>query len=147
MRVCIMVLVAAALAGCGDFAPSAAPGNAGGEAVADGFPAKGQYRMVRDRTEGSGELRRLEMDVAVDASTRDSFELLVAGVETGSCRDRKVDIGNGSFSVKMTCDGPAGDVLVERNGSYSSDSIDMSGDTDMGGMPVRESVSYRLKSS
>ena len=47
----------------------------------------------------------------------------------------------------MTAAPAAGNVLVERNGSYSSDSIDMSGDTDMGGMPVRESVSYRLKSS
>lgn len=146
MRLYLMAVLAAALAGCGDQSPSAVPAN---DAAAAGeiFPVKGQYHMVRDHGEGGAQLRRLEMDVPLDASTREAFELVVAGADVGSCRERRVDIGKGSFSVKMTCDGPSGDVTIERHGSYSRDSMDMSSDTAMGGVTSRESVSYRLKAS
>jgi len=146
MRLYLSVVLAAALAGCGDQAPSAATAN-DSAAAGEEFPVNGQYHMVRDHGAGGAELRRLEMDVPLAASSREAFELVVAGADVGSCRERDVDIGKGSFSVKMTCDGPSGDVTIERHGSYSRDSMDMSSDTTMGGVTSRESVSYRLKSS
>jgi hypothetical protein len=136
------------LAGCGNApkssaAESGAVGASG--AAADEFPQKGEYHVIIDRNEGGG-FQRTEMDVPFDASTREEFERVVAGVEVSSCHDRHVNIGDGSFSVKMACAGPGGDVAVERRGRYSKDSLDITYETTTGGMPTSQTWSYRLKS-
>jgi hypothetical protein len=141
-----LVSLAAALSGCTDFANPT--DNAANVAAAEnGFPVKGEYHRISDRTV-NGQLQRMETDGPLDASTRESFERLVAGADIDSCRDRHADIANGSFSVSMTCTGYGGsDATLGRHGSYSKNSIDITYETAMGGVSTTETVSYRLNDS
>ena len=146
MRVGAMAaILAAALSGCGEI--GAAPGDRADAADSgEKFPVKGEYHRTSDRTVG-GQLQRLETDGPLAASTREEFEQLVAGTDIDSCRDRQVDIGSGSFSVKMTCDGGSyGEYTLGRQGSYSKNSIDMTYERTSDGTTATETVSYRLKS-
>ncbi len=137
-----LVSLAAALSGCTDFANPT--DNAANVAAAEnGFPVKGEYHRISDRTV-NGQLQRMETDGPLDASTRESFELLVAGMDTGGCRDRKIDIGKGAFSVRMRCGSGGYETAVNRQGSYSNRSIDINYETTLDGVTNSETVSYRL---
>ena len=145
MRGLVVTVLGAALAGCGNLPQSSGTAEAGSSG-ADRFPKKGQYHIVRDRISGD-ELKRVESDRWIDVSNRQAFEEFVARDDGSNCRDRQVDIGGGSFSVKMTCDAPDGDIHnigIERQGSYSKDSIDIEVQTTLWGMPFRETASYRF---
>ena len=146
MRGVMLILLGVALAGCGETTPQAANKAAVADA-SETFPVWGNYHRISDRT-SNGETQRMETDGPLEASTRESFEKLVAGAEVDTCRNREVDIGGGSFSVRMTCNGPNGsDVAVSRHGTYSKDSIDITFETMMDGAASQETVSYRLTSS
>lgn len=135
-----------ALGGC-DKLPQAQARTHPAAAASGEFPKAGNYHVIRDRSEG-GQLKRDESDRWIDASNREAFEELVAQ-GSSNCRDRQVEIGGGSFSVRMICDAPDGDIHnigMESHGSYSPDSIDITSDTTLWGMQIRETASYRLKS-
>ena len=141
MRGVLLIMLGAMLAGCAESGPQ--DGNTTAEA-GETFPVPGNYHRTSDRT-SDGQTQRMESDGPLDASTRQLFERLVAGADISSCRDREVDIGGGSFSVRMTCDGPRGsDVAINRRGSYSKDSIDITYETMMDGAATQETVSYRF---
>ena len=148
MRLLLVISLGTVSASC-DKVPQAA---ARQERAAPGeseFPRAGNYHIIRDRTEG-GALKREEVDRRVDVSNRAAFEELVARDGGSDCRDRQVDIGGGSFSVRMTCDAPDGDIhniRMEAHGSYSKDSIEIASETSFWGMAIRESANYRLKGS
>jgi hypothetical protein len=147
MRSLVVTVLGAALAGCGNQPQTNGTADAG-LSGADPFPKKGQYHIVRDGNSG-GELKRVESDKWIDASNRQAFEELVVGGNGSNCRDRQVKISNGSFSVKMTCDAPDGDIHnigVQRRGTYSIDSIDMADEITLWGMPFQETARYRFKS-
>ena len=147
MRSLVVTVLGAALAGCGNLPQSSGTAEAGSSG-ADPFPKKGQYTIVRDRIEGD-ELKRVESDRWIAASNRGDFEKLIAGDAGSNCRDRQVEIGGGSFSVKMTCDAPDGDIHnigIERRGTYTMDSIDIADEIILWGMPFKETASYRFKS-
>ena len=146
MRRVIIVSLASTLVACGK-APQAAAEQQ--TRPPSEFPAKGDYHIIRDRTEG-GQLKRSESDMWIDASDREAFEELVARDGGSRCRDRQVEIGGGSFSVRVTCDAPDGDIhniRMESHGSYTKDSIDIDSETSFWGLSIRESASYRLKGS
>ncbi|MFL6726794.1 MAG: hypothetical protein ACJ8FS_09810 [Sphingomicrobium sp.] len=148
MRKWMAPLLAVALAGCGGAGQSGNQSNIT-DPPGDVFPAKGNYHLVHDRTQGNGQMAREESDTSLDVSTRAAFEQFIAKPDGSNCRDVQVDVGGGSFSVRMTCDAPDGDIHnigIERHGSYSKDSIDASEETTLWGMSIRDSVSYRLKS-
>lgn len=148
MRGFLVISLSLALVACGKAPQAAAPEQRSPSTPKSEFPAKGDYHITRDRTEG-GQLKRTESDMWIDASNREAFEELVARDEGSRCRDRQVDIGEGSFSVRMTCDAPDGDIhniRMEAHGSYSKDSIDIDSETSFWGLSIRESASYRLKS-
>lgn len=143
MRGAMLIMLGATLAGCGETIPQAGNTPTGAD-VGETFPVQGNYHRTSDRT-GNGETQRMETDGPLDASTRELFERLVAGPDAGKCRDREVDIGGGSFSVRMTCNGPYGsDVAINRQGSYSKDSLDITYETMMDAAATQETVSYRL---
>ena len=148
MRAGLIILGAAALAGCQVNLPAKQDGGSSvPSADTTGFPTAGDYHIVHDSGAG-GQSKREEGDMWVDASDADKFEELIAGQSSGNCRDRNVRIDKGSFSVSMTCDAPDGDIhniRMERHGSYSEDSIDIQDETSFWGMSMRESRSYRLK--
>jgi len=141
MRVCGFVL-AVGLAACGQIDQSMTNSTHAGDSAAT-FPVKGEYHRISDRTV-NGQLQRMETDGPLDASTRESFERLVAGADIDSCRDRQVDIGKDSFSVRMTCDGYGGEATLVRHGNYSKDSVDITYEATRDGATTTETVSYRL---
>lgn len=129
----------AMLGGCGDESPTS-PMRA---KAAAGFPKAGIYDIVRDSPS-----RREETDKWVDASNRAAFETVVAGGDGSNCRDRQITIGGGTFSVRMTCDTHEGEIRgigIERFGSYSESSIDITTETTLWGTPIRETAIYRLR--
>ena len=144
MRTGVLIVLGATLAACGAVNESAT----NSAELADSgetFPVKGEYHRTSDRTV-AGQLQRMETDGPLDASTREDFERLVAGADIASCDDRKVDIGGGSFSVRMTCNGGSyGEYTLVRQGTYSKDSVDMTYEWTSGGAATTETVSYRLK--
>jgi hypothetical protein len=114
---------------------------------ADNFPKAGDYHMIRDVNEG-GQQKRVETDIWIDASNRVAFEKLIAR-GTSNCSDREVEIADGEFSARMTCDAPDGDIHnigLEAHGTYSKDSIDIFSTTTLWGTPITDTTSYRLKS-
>jgi hypothetical protein len=107
------------------------------------FPEAGVYDILRERAG-----RREETDMWVDASNRPAFEELIAPDSGSDCRDRSVSINAGTFSVRMTCDAPDGDihnVKVQREGSYSTNSIEFTTETTLWGTPIRETARYQLR--
>ena len=140
MRAILAAGLGAALAGCG--APSSAPAVA--ETAGQGFPRAGAYDVVVERHDG---LER--SDDRIEVATRSEFEKLVAKEDGANCRDRQVEIGGGSFRVRMVCDAPDGDIHnigLERFGTYTETSIDMTEETTLwGGEPIRELVTSRLR--
>lgn len=143
------------LCGCDDLArlsaqrneASASSGPAATEArpSSGGFPHAGTYDIVRD-TMG----RREASNMWVDASNPEAFEMLVARPDGSNCRDRQVSIGGGSFTVRMTCDAPDGDIhniAIQRSGSYSERSIQMTSETRFWSYTIRETASYQLRPS
>jgi hypothetical protein len=138
------------LAGCGDLSSAkrengsdnaSRPAEAG---AGRGFPRAGTYDIVRESAGRPAETSTMW----VDASNRAAFEALVAGPDGSACRDRQVSIGGGSFSVRMTCDAPDGDIhniAIQRSGSYSESAIRMTTDTILWGHPIRETASYRFR--
>jgi hypothetical protein len=139
----MLIMLVTTLAGCGQAVPQAGDKPAVADA-GETFPVQGNYHRISDRTR-NGETQRMETDGPLDVSTRETFEREVAGVDTGTCRDREVAIGGGSFSVRMTCNGPhGGDVAINRQGSYSKDSLDVTYETMLDGAATQETVSYRL---
>lgn len=148
MRLLALTLVGMALAGCDKLPKAEARERPATARASSEFPKAGDYHIIRDRDEG-GQMKREEVDMWVDASNREALEELVAQ-GSSRCRDRQVEIGGGSFSVRMTCDAPDGDIHnigMESHGSYSPDSIDINSETTLWGMHIRESASYRLKDS
>ncbi|QAY75611.1 hypothetical protein [Sphingosinicella sp. BN140058] len=130
--------------GNGPSGSAAAPPAASGGNSANGFPKAGQYDIVRE-----GSQRSDKIDMWVDASNRQAFEELVAR-DDGDCRDKSVSIGGGSFSVRMTCDTPDGDIRnipIERHGSYSENFIEIEAITRLWRTPIRETARYRLRKS
>jgi FlaG/FlaF family flagellin (archaellin) len=143
-HIATVIAVIVALGGCNNPGPAQAdtdPGNA--------FPQKGKYHVVHDAVQGN-DSKRDEFDVELDVSDRDKFAGQLAKDDGTNCRDKQVSIGNGSFSVHMICDAPDGDIhniSVDRQGSFSKDSIDATTQTTLWGVSSQESFRYRLKAS
>lgn len=133
------------LPGCGDIkAREAKLRNS--SAPVDPFPKAGGYHVTQDRGGGGSPLRS-EVDRWLHVSNRAAFEKFFARDDGSNCRDRQIEIAGGQFSVSMTCDAPDGDIHnlgIQRHGSYSADSIDVSTETMLWGMPIRETSAYRL---
>lgn len=148
MRTAISIAAMALLAGCDEMPAGkhnkAAPAASAADA---GFPEAGKYHVVHDTGEGS-DSKREESDTSLDVSDRGKFVDKIAKDDGSNCRDKQVTIGGGSFSVHMVCDAPDGDIhniALDRRGTYSPDSIDMTTDTQFWGTLIRETSSYRLK--
>lgn len=148
MRLLAMAAVTVALAGCDKLPKAGAPEGAAAAASSE-FPKAGEYHVVHDIVQGS-ETKREESDQSLDVSDRGKFADQLAHDDGTNCRDKQVTIRDGSFSVHMVCDAPDGDIHnigLDRRGTYSADSIDVTTETTLWGMPFRESHSYRLKDS
>jgi hypothetical protein len=113
------------------------------EASTGGFPRAGLYDIVHETPDG----RREPTNRWVDAASPKAFEELVAADDGSNCRDRMVTIGHGTFSVRMTCDAPDGDlhnIGIQRYGSYTERSIDETIETNLMGHFIREMRTYRF---
>lgn len=118
------------------------PAHAGQEG-APGFPRAGTYDVV-----WHSRILHDESRIRVDASDRRAFEALVARDSGTNCRDRQVSIGQGTFSVRMTCDAPDRDfrnIPIVRFGYYTESSIDLTEDITLMGQQIRRTASYRLR--
>jgi hypothetical protein len=132
-------LVVAIAAFASPYLSSVASGFGGG----GDFPKAGTYTVVTDRF---GHLS--ESKVLVQASSRSAFENLVAGNFGSRCSNRQVSIGGGSFKVSITCGTPDGDinnVVLERHGTYTPNSIEIVSTTKLWGVPMVETSTYRLR--
>ena len=143
MRGAILIMLAAILWGCDGPSPvnhTQEPK----DGAASAFPKAGTYHIIVDRS-GGETVDRDEWDSPVDASSRDRLEQLVEGFETASCHDRKAEIGDGSFEISKTCDGPAGETRQSAHGRYSRDSIDITRETSTpNGETTSQTITYRL---
>lgn len=141
-RLLLLAALAATLGAC-ESRPQ--PGVAKGEAetASDGFPKVGTYDVIVEGPEGTKESR-----IFLEVSNRAAFEEHFARSDGSRCRDRQVKVGGGSFSIKMTCDAPDGDIHnigLESFGRYSESSIDMTTETTLWGRPFQEHSSFRLR--
>ena len=98
---------------------------AAGPIAAETFPARGIYEVI---ILYAGQERHTQE--YVDASTRQAFEkFLGKALGVDRCRQRQIQIGNGSFRSSAICDTPDGDmhnIQVENTGSYSNASFSYS---------------------
>ena len=113
------------------------------------FPQKGNYHVIHQVVQGI-EGKTDEFDSEMGGFDRQTFESELAKDAGSNCRDKQVSIGNGSFNVHMTCSTPDGDfnnISVERQGSFSRDSIEVTTQTTLLGVSSQESFSAHLKPS
>jgi hypothetical protein len=146
MRIWIMLLAGCALAGCGKSTAVSGEKSSNTAAPDDLFPKAGNYHVIHDGMGRVGQDRE-ETDTWLDVSDREKFAAQFVRDGGSRCRDQSVELGGGSFSVKMTCDAPDGDIHnigMESHGTYSRDSIDITNDMTLWGSPIRETYSYRL---
>ena len=113
------------------------------------FPQKGNYHVTHDIVQGN-ESTHEESDYEIDGFDREQFEKEIAKDDgAGSnCRDKDVSVGDGTFRVQVTCGTPDGDfrnIRVDRYGSFSRDSFDVTTETTLLGVSYKESYSARLK--
>ncbi|MEQ7874722.1 hypothetical protein ABDK56_12035 [Sphingomonas sp. ASV193] len=122
-------------------------GTSSSPSASDNFPVAGTYHVTHE-VDQDNSTHSDEFDTDIDVSTREKLEAAV-GQEKGShCHDKHVEIGEGQFTVRMLCDAPDGDIhniVTDRHGSFSRDSIEITEDTTLWGISSRESYSYRLK--
>jgi hypothetical protein len=146
MRIWIILLTSCALAACNQAEAVSGKHSSAGKTPDDIFPKSGNYHVIHDGIGAAGENRE-ESDTWLDVSDRDKFKEQFVRDGGSRCRDQSVELGGGSFSVKMTCDAPDGDIHnigMESHGTYSRDSIDVTNDVTLWGSPMRETYSYRL---
>ena len=141
MRRVIVVAVLAVSASCNK--PSAVESNV----TSDNFPQPGTYHVVHDVVHGT-DSQTDESDVEMAGFDRTMLETEIAKDVGGKCRDKQVSIGDSSFNVRMTCSTPDGDfnhIAVERDGSFSKDSFEMTTRSTMMGYSEQESFRAHLK--
>jgi hypothetical protein len=139
-----VIVMVVTLAACS----KAGPAQSGTDAE-NPFPRKGNYHVVHQVVEGN-QSKSEEADSEIDVSDREKLEKELVKDAGSNCRDKQVSIGQGSFNVHMTCSTPDGDfnhISVDRQGTYSRNSIDVTTQSTLLGISSQESYSARLKGS
>ena len=132
------------VAGCGD-ASEGGPSGASAK-----LPQPGQYQIATLREViGSPEPMKEEAsERCVTKSDMAKFHAAFAGNPDvpASCEPSDKDVGDGYFSVRMTCDTPDGDLTnlaAEIRGTYSSDEFEIVEDVTVVGVSQRSTKRYR----
>ena len=118
-------------------------------AAASPFPQKGTYHFVHQVIQGN-ESTQDEGDSEIDTLDREKLEAEISKDAGSNCHDKQVSIGDGSFSVHMLCDAPDGDfhnINVDRSGTFSTNSIEMTTQSNLLGTSYQESYSAHLKTN
>ena len=144
MRRVMVVATIVALASCGKQADVKSGVNS-----SDTFPQRGTYHVVHEVVHGS-DSKTDEFDTELGGFDRTMLEAEIAKDVGSKCRDKQISIGESSFNVRMTCSAPDGDfnhIEVERDGSFSKDSFQMTTRSTLMGYSEQESFRARLKAS
>jgi hypothetical protein len=108
----------------------------------DAFPKHGYYDIV---SEGSyGRQQTTEQLNVSDAKRFNKFILR----DSSQCRDVVSSIGDGTFSVRMTCDTPEHhirNIKVELDGTYSTTSLQMTRRMTLFGVETEQKITLTLK--
>lgn len=126
------------------------PGAAKDDATANSpFPQKGTYHVVHVRVQGN-ESQRDESESEVDVVDREKLEAELSKDAGSNCHDKQVSIGDHSFAAHMLCDAPDGDfhnISVDRFGSFSPSSFEMTTQSTLLGTSFQETYSAHLKAN
>ena len=113
--------------------------------ASDTLPQRGNYHVVHEVVQGN-ESKTDEFDTEMGGFDRQMLESEIAK-DAGSKCDKKVSIDDGSFNVRMTCSAPDGDfnnMDVEREGTFSKNSLEVTTRSTLMGASYRESFRAHL---
>lgn len=141
MRRMIVVAVLAVSASCNK--PAAVQSDV---TASDKLPQRGNYHVVHEVVQGN-ESKTDEFDTELGGFDRQTLETEILKDAGSKCRDKQVSIDDGSFNVRMTCSAPDGDfnnIDVERQGSFSKNSLEVTTRSTLMGTSYQESFRAHL---